>query len=88
MSEDLYEGKTTIRQIRQSYNLDFPMKRVWEIVKTVGGPGVKEEKNYLLCPSQAFCNAIANMGNEHMHMVSFCWHEYCRRYPLTMLIQD
>lgn len=88
MTEDLYTGKTTIRQVRQSLHPHFPMERVWNMIKAIGGPGIKEEKNYLICPSQAICNAIANMGAEQTQMVMNLWHEYCRKYPMTMLIQD
>lgn len=88
MMEDLYTGKVTIRQIRQTYVPKFPMKQVWEVVKLIGGPGIIEEKNYLICPSSALCNAVSNLGNEQVHMIQMVWHEYCRRYPLTMLIQD
>lgn len=88
MIEDLYTGRITVRQIRQSYVPQFPMKEIWRMIKAIGGPGVKEEKNYLLCPSSAFCNAVASLGEEHVHMVHQVWHEYCRRFPLTMLIQD
>lgn len=88
MIEDLYTDRTTIRLIRQSLHPYFPMKDVWEMIKFIGGPGIKEEKNHLICPSQAMCNAIANMGATQTEMVLSVWHEYCRRYPLTMLIQD
>lgn len=88
MMEDLYTDKTTIRHIRQSLHPNFPMKNVWEMIKFIGGPGIKEEKNYLLCPSSALCNAIANMGAVQTQLVTIAWQEYCRRYSLTMLIQD
>lgn len=88
MIEDLYTDRMTIRQIRQSLHPHFPMKNVWEMVKFIGGPGIVEQKNHLICPSQALCNAIANMGAVQTEMVIHLWQEYCRRYPLTMLIQD
>lgn len=88
MNEDLYNGKVTIRQIRQSYVPIFPMKDIWVRVKAQGGPGIVEDKNYLICPSSAFCNAVATASDQHIHMIMGVWNEYCRRYPLTMLIQD
>lgn len=86
--EDLYTGKLTIRQVRQSYVPDFPMKSIWERLKTAGGPGIIEDKNYMICPSSALCNMIASISGVHVQLVSMVWQEYCRRYPLTMLIQD
>jgi hypothetical protein len=88
MIEDLYTGRTTIRQVRQSHSPNFPMKQVWEMVKRIGGAGIKEENNYMLCPSDTFCNAIANISPEMQQYIIVGWSEYYRKYPITMLIQD
>lgn len=82
-----------IRQVRASYYPDFDMKGVWEDIVKMGGPGIKLEKNHLICPSNAMWVAIINkhprlaMGHEGAQFTQGI-HEYCRRYPLTMLIQD
>lgn len=98
MMEDLYTGKTTIRQIRATRYDRFPMKDVWEMIVRMGGPGIKTEINYLMCPSAAFCNALLSILSSRVVLVNINhmdWHEvlegaqeYCRKYPLTMLIQD
>lgn len=94
MIEDLYTDRVTIRQVRQSYIPQFPMRQVWETIKGMGGPGIKEDKNYLICPSSAFCGVVltqlAGLIRDQMQvlMLHNCIGEYCRRYPLTMLIQD
>lgn len=91
MMEDLYTDRFTVRQLRKSYLPHFDFDGTW---RALVGPGIKMEKNYLICPSSAFCgvvlpllNTIINdpMGQLELHQ---CIHEYCRRYPLTMLIRD
>lgn len=96
VTEDLYTGRVTIRQIRASRYDKFPMKDVWEMITRMGGPGIKTEGGYLICPSAAFCNALLqilssraiNINPMEWHEVLEGAHEYCRKYPLTILIQD
>lgn len=93
MIEDLYTDKFTIRQVRQSHT-PLSIRVICESIKKQGGPGIKEEKNYLICPSTAFCTIVypqlASTLADPMEQVNLhqCIHEYCRRYPLTMLIMD
>lgn len=94
MMEDLYTDRFTIRQVRQSNVPQFPMKLIWESIKRQGGPGIKEEKNHLVCPSTAFCTIVwpqlssFTQDPNNILAIHSCIHEYCRRYPLTMLIMD
>lgn len=93
MIEDLYTDRFTIRQVRQSYT-SLDIKLICESIKRQGGPGIKEEKNYLICPSTAFCTVVYPQILvtlvDHIEQVNLhqCIREYCRRYPLTMLIID
>lgn len=93
MIEDLYTDKFTIRQIRQSHT-PLSIKATRESINRQGGPGIKGEKNYLICPSTAFCAVVypqlASALVDPIEQVNLhqCIHEYCRRYPLTMLIMD
>jgi len=91
--EDLYTGKMTIRQIRASLYPSFDMKRAWEGVLALGGPGTILDKNYMVCTSAAFWSCLMTWVQGEMHIVHHsAFHqsmeEYLRKYPLTMLIQD
>lgn len=95
MTEDLYAGKVTIRQLRRSLATDggIEIKELYEELKTIGGPGVVQAKNYLIVPSSTFTRHLIGkyqgLLDPHvtmlLHQVN---HHYCSRYVLTMLIVD
>lgn len=92
MIEDLYTGKTTIRQLRRSYIGD-EVKEFYELFVNMTGPGIVKDKNYVLMPSGTFVHYLATkyanaMDAQQVMVLASMGNSYSHRYALTMLIND
>lgn len=92
MIEDLYTGKTTIRQLRRSL-IGIEVKEFYELFMNLVGPGIVKDKNYVLLPSGTFMHYLINkyvaiMEPQEVLILHSMGNQYIHRYALTMLIND